>query len=162
MKTTPTVLMVIVMLFPSLLNAQTTLELRQQAGTESSAADRELNSTYKKILGKLDDVNQSKKRFIEAERLWIKYRDAQIAALWPGAYTDSGKFSDSAQSLYGSSVFGCIYTVDAQLTKIRVKELRNWLAELNGEINGDMCNEEVFGPIVNSIYKKEGKLKKRK
>ena len=48
---------------------------------DAEAADKELNGTYQQLLAKLGDDSYARKALIEAERAWIPYRDAMLAAL---------------------------------------------------------------------------------
>jgi uncharacterized protein YecT (DUF1311 family) len=48
---------------------------------DSAAADHELDSVYQRLLVKLGDDSYARKALIEAERAWIPYRDAMLAAL---------------------------------------------------------------------------------
>ena len=53
---------------------QTQLEMTRSAVTALEQADRNLNTTYKQLLGKLD--KQSKAKLLTAQRAWLAYRDA--------------------------------------------------------------------------------------
>ena len=53
---------------------QTQLEMTRSAVTALELADRNLNTTYKQLLGKLD--KQSKAKLLTAQRAWLAYRDA--------------------------------------------------------------------------------------
>jgi uncharacterized protein YecT (DUF1311 family) len=51
-----------------------------QAG-DAERADEELNSVYRQLLAKLASDHRARTALIEAERAWIQYRDAMLAAL---------------------------------------------------------------------------------
>ena len=128
--------------------AQTQIEADESAGDQYTKVDSELNVVYKKIIKILESPESDKgflKKFKDAEKAWIKYRDAQLLALWPYANTDS------AQELYGSILPQCWSEVMTDLTRIRLEELKAWYAEFNDEIEGDVCKSEIFGPIAKKI-----------
>ena len=47
------------------------------AHNEYLKADAALNDEYKKLLAARSDDADSKKKLVEAERLWVKFRDAE-------------------------------------------------------------------------------------
>lgn len=55
--------------------AQTQLELNEQAQAGFLAADKRLNTTYQKLMKLLDKPGQ--KKLVAAELAWIKFRDLQ-------------------------------------------------------------------------------------
>ncbi|WP_316410424.1 lysozyme inhibitor LprI family protein [Mesoterricola sediminis] len=56
-------------------NPQTTIEMRACAWRKYQEADRELNATYKTLLGRLVD-QKHRELLIQAQRDWIKVRDS--------------------------------------------------------------------------------------
>lgn len=139
------------------VEAQSTYDLMQAANITVRTTDSELDVVYDSIVMQIRHGNAdvfrdpdpiAAKHFERAQQAWRKYREAQIDAIWPYAHTDS------AQSLYGSSLTFCADRVYTQITLIRVAELENWLAELTGKVNGDICNEEIFGPILTRLLQK--------
>ncbi|PSS58094.1 lysozyme inhibitor LprI family protein [Pseudomonas sp. BBP2017] len=54
--------------------AQTTLDMNNCNGAEIKRQDARLNSAYKKAKAALEPAQQAK--LLDAQRLWIKYRDA--------------------------------------------------------------------------------------
>ena len=54
--------------------AETTLDMSNCQGAELKREDARLNSAYKKAKAGLDPAQQAK--LLDAQRLWIKYRDA--------------------------------------------------------------------------------------
>ena len=60
---------------PTTVFSQTTLQMKQQAGKEFDKADAELNKAYKKLLNSLGE--EGKKRLVAAQKAWIAFRDAQ-------------------------------------------------------------------------------------
>ena len=53
---------------------QTQLEMTRSAITALEQADRNLNTTYKQLQGKVDKVSRAK--LLTAQRAWLAYRDA--------------------------------------------------------------------------------------
>ncbi len=75
-----------------------------------SAADKELNRFYNSALSNLSD--SEKKKLMEAQRAWIKYRDASVALMI--------EINKDARS-YGSIVVG---DYRAAIVEKRVQELK--------------------------------------
>jgi len=75
-----------------------------------NAADRELNRVYAAALKNLSGAE--KQKFIEAQRAWIRYRDASLEYM-----LEANKDSRS----YGAIVFG---DYKATIVEKRVKELK--------------------------------------
>ena len=91
---------------------QSQMEMNQQAFRDYIKADAEMTVVYKKVLKKMTDSNQ-KQMLINAQRAWIKYKDAHckaIANLYEGG---------SMQPMVYS---GCL----AELTKERTKNLQTY------------------------------------
>ncbi|MBX7207468.1 MAG: lysozyme inhibitor LprI family protein [Verrucomicrobiaceae bacterium] len=49
-----------------------------QAGKEHNRSDEELNATYRRVLAIMTDP-EDRRLFVEAQRSWIKFRDAEMA-----------------------------------------------------------------------------------
>ena len=109
--------------------AQTQTEMNEQAYQAAKKADNELNNVYKKILikHKKDKVFISKLE--KAQIAWIKFKDAEIDAIYP----EEDKLHN-----YGSVYPMCIYCDLTEITKQRIKELKLWLKGIE---------EGVFGKI---------------
>jgi uncharacterized protein YecT (DUF1311 family) len=94
--------------------AQNQQELNQQAQADFVLADKELNTTYKALIKRLDPA--SKNKLVDAQLLWIKYRDANATA--------------RSQVNEGGSMQPMIYAgAKARTTRERTAELKEWLAE---------------------------------
>jgi uncharacterized protein YecT (DUF1311 family) len=117
--------------------ARTQSELNECAGADANAADRELNDLYQSILKKYADRSLFIKRLREAQRAWLKYRDAQIEMKFP----TSEKESDETD--HGSVYPMCYSSYKASLTAQRSKELHEWLAGIE---EGDVCSGSVKTP----------------
>lgn len=98
--------------------------LNQCANNGAKSADAELNRVYAKVLA----ANATDKAFLEkfkaAQRAWVVFRDAQIAARYPSPED------------YGSVLPMCQSGEYEQLTRDRIKQLNAWVA---GTEEGDVC-----------------------
>lgn len=112
-------------------NAQTQLEINEQACQEYAKKDKELNNVYEQILKsyKADTLFISKLKI--AQRAWIAFRDAHLEALYPA--TDK-------RVEYGSIYPTCRCNELATITAQRTKELKRWL---NGVEEGDTCSGSI-------------------
>lgn len=99
--------------FQASAQAQSQMELNQQAGTTLQDADRQLNAAYTKLRTRLGP--ESRARLQAAEEAWIRFRDRECAFI--GGPTTGG-------SIHGMIVAQC----QARLTLARVKDLE---AQLN-------------------------------
>lgn len=111
--------------------AQTQSEMNQNANQDFIKADKELNQVYKRILNdyKADTLFLSKLKI--AQNLWIKFRDAEMNALFP---------EEETQTNYGSVFPMCWSMHMANLTNERIKTLKRWV---NGVEEGDVCSGSV-------------------
>ncbi|MDP4200351.1 MAG: lysozyme inhibitor LprI family protein [Bacteroidota bacterium] len=116
--------------------------------------DKDLNRVYHEVLTAIKDgdssVNRSPDsigaaRFRDAEVAWVRYKDAQILALWPLMN------NDNAKQIYGSMLPMCALITKTALERIRIAELKLWLQEVTGEISGDPCNSEIFEGISKKL-----------
>ena len=98
-----------------------TLEINECGKQELAKKDKELNAAYQQLMKKLtpadksDDTNYAevKKQLMEAQRNWIKYRDADCSA----------KYTLYQQgSIRGIVHLSCL----REKTEQRTKELLNW------------------------------------
>lgn len=108
---------------------QTQTEMNDQAFQAYAKTDKELNDVYKKILKKYKDDNVFLKKLKLAELAWIKYRDAEIEAIYPEPYKDN-------MMNYGCVYPMCKYVHLTEITEQRIKELKLWL---KGIQEGDVC-----------------------
>jgi uncharacterized protein YecT (DUF1311 family) len=94
--------------------SQTQSELNQQAQRDYETADKELNAVYKQLMAKLDKASQQ--RLVDAQLVWIKFRDANATA--------------HAQVNEGGSIYPMIYAgARTYTTRARTAELKEWLEE---------------------------------
>jgi uncharacterized protein YecT (DUF1311 family) len=109
---------------------QTQLEINTEANTEYQKADKELNSTYKKILKEYSTDLVFIKNLKIAQNIWIKFRDAEM----------NMKYPEKEPRYYGSIFPTCWSMYMTELTKKRIKELKIWLT---GIPEGDACSGSV-------------------
>ncbi|WP_300157343.1 lysozyme inhibitor LprI family protein [Solidesulfovibrio sp.] len=106
--------------------AQSQAELNAAACGAAKKADAELNAVYGAILKK----NAGDKRFIDklkaAQRAWLAFRDAEMAARYPA----------EDKSEYGTIFNLCWCNALASLTEARAAQLRPWR---DGVPEGDAC-----------------------
>jgi uncharacterized protein YecT (DUF1311 family) len=105
-------------------------QLEMNANTDYQKADKELNSTYKKILKEYSTNLIFIKNLKIAQNIWIKFRDAEMNVKYP----------QKEPGYYGSIFPTCWNTYMAELTQKRSKELKIWLT---GIPEGDTCSGSV-------------------
>jgi len=110
--------------------AQTQMQLNQEAGSSYKKAEQELNTIYQQILkGYAKDTSFISHLKI-AEKLWIKFRDAELLMKYPPA----------PAGYYGSVQPMCETSYLEQLTRDRIKTLKVWI---EGIEEGDVCSGSV-------------------
>lgn len=108
-------------------NADTQAAINHCLQLEHESADQELNRVYQSILLKHADSPKFLQKLKLAQRAWIQWRDAELAAIFP----------ESAEAgFYGSSFSACQSTHSDILTRQRTQQLRQWL---DGLEEGDVC-----------------------
>lgn len=60
-------------------------EMNDCAAREAHKADDALNSAHQEVLGRLKSDKTATARMVAAEKAWIAFRDAELAADWPVA-----------------------------------------------------------------------------
>jgi uncharacterized protein YecT (DUF1311 family) len=100
------------------------------AAREAKKADEALNATYRELLSKIKQNKTATEKVVAAERSWIVFRDAELAAKWP---VPEG---ENPNMLYGSVHPLCYYNEYAVMTRERVKTLN----ELMRNEEGDVCS----------------------
>lgn len=112
--------------------SQTQFEMNQEEREKYLIADKELNDVYKQIL--TDYKNDS--TFIEklkvSQRLWIKFRDAELDMKFPVA--------DKLME-YGSMYPMCASGYLTKLTNQRIETLKEWLEPFP---EGEGCSGSVM------------------
>lgn len=110
--------------------AQTQLDINDEANASYKKADKELNTVYQRIMTKYKSDAEFIKNLKASQRLWIKFRDAELLMKYPER--DFG--------YYGSMHSLCISNYLEQLTTDRVKTLKLWL---EGAEEGDPCSGSI-------------------
>ncbi len=108
--------------------AQTQVEMNDEAQENYIKADKELNQVYQQILKEYKDDKVFINKLKIAQRSWIKFRDADMEAMYP----------DEAEQ--GSVFPACWFMALESLTKERTEKLRIWL---DGIEEGDVCAGSV-------------------
>lgn len=103
----------------------TQLELNACAGQEYTAADAELNTTWRELLAALKGQETAIARLRTAQRAWVAFRDADVAAQFPVAE------GEDPRMMYGSMYPMALNGALTKLTRARTAELRARIDELN-------------------------------
>ena len=111
------------------LFGQTQDEMNINAKLQYEKADKELNQVYNKLLQDYRSDIVFIKSMKEAQRQWIKYRDAQVKMKYP-PYKDS----------LLSALPMCRNYYFEELTVNRIKELKQWIDEVK---EGDVCSGSI-------------------
>ena len=110
--------------------SQTQNQMNIAAKSKFELADRRLNSVYQKILSEYKDDVTFTESLRVSQRLWIKFRDAEMLV----------KFPEKETSFYGSVFLMCWYSYKEELTMERVKRLQVWLTRTE---EGDACRGSI-------------------
>jgi uncharacterized protein YecT (DUF1311 family) len=108
---------------------QTQIELTNIAKSAFEKTDEELNQVYQKILQGSKNDTIFLRAMKDAQRQWIKFRDAQLMMKYP-TYPNA---DESVLSM-------CRYYYLEELTNIRVKDLKQWT---DGVEEGDVCSGSI-------------------
>ena len=112
--------------------SQTQASMNEKACDEYTKADGELNGIYQSVLRGHKDDALFLRKLRNAQRAWVAYRDAHLAAVYPAA---------DPRSEYGSVFDMCRCTALTEVTKKRTEELRRWA---DGAQEGDICAGSTF------------------
>jgi uncharacterized protein YecT (DUF1311 family) len=116
---------------------KTQSEMNDCAAQEAKRADMVLNATYRELLSKIRENKTATAKLVSAEKAWIVFRDAQLAAEWPVAD------GENPSVVYGSVHPGCYFNALAAMTLERVKALK----ELMQKTEGDDCSSGLAREI---------------
>ncbi len=111
--------------------SQTQLKINQTATEQYSLADEELNSVYSQILTEYKNDSIFIEKLKISQRLWIKFRDAELDMKFPEA---------NKRLNYGSIYSMCSADYLTELTKQRTKKLKEWLEPIP---EGDGCSGSI-------------------
>jgi len=106
------------------VKAQTQAEMDNYAAKVYEKTDKELNKTLDKVILKYKSNQVFIQKLELAQSAWIKYRDAEIAAIYP----------EEDKSYYGSVYPVCFYIKMTELTQQRINELNLWLKTCEGDV----------------------------
>ncbi|EFL52874.1 protein of unknown function DUF1311 [Solidesulfovibrio fructosivorans JJ]] len=107
--------------------AQTQMEMNVAACDAAKKADAELNAAYAAVLEKNKDDPVFIRKLKVAERAWLAFRDAELAARYP---------AEDKAAAYGSMYNFCYCNALAELTRKRAAALAPWR---DGVPEGDGC-----------------------
>jgi len=120
--------------------SQTQMEMNQVINEKYLKADKELNRVYNQILIDYQDETNFLEKLKSSQRLWIKFRDAELEMKFP---------EPSKRLYYGSMYAMCESGYLEQLTKERTKKLKEWLQPFT---EGEGC---VGSIKFREVYKKD-------
>lgn len=109
-------------------DSDTQSEMNDCAARKAHEADDVLNSVYRELLGKIKNNNIATSKVIAAEKAWMAFRDAELAAKWP---VPDG---ERANALYGSVHPFCYYSELEAMTWERVKRLKDLMRDEEGDV----------------------------
>jgi uncharacterized protein YecT (DUF1311 family) len=92
-------------------NPGSNVEYKECAYRAYQASDKQLNQVYKPIFAKLKGTE--KQKLIQAQSIWIKFRDANCEF-------------EVYQNRQGSGYSGFLSNCLERMTKARIDELKNW------------------------------------
>ncbi len=108
----------------------TQAEMNDCAATEAKMADAALSTTYRELLSRVRENRTATERLVAAEKAWIIYRDAELAAEWPVAE------GQNPSILYGSVHPFCFSLKLATMTWDRVRTLKDLMQHEEGDVCG--------------------------
>lgn len=111
--------------------ARTQLDVNYCAADDFKHADDELNALYGRILSEYADDSQFIAKFRAAQRAWLKFRDAEMEALFPHG---------EEAGYYGSVYPMCQSRWLKVLTEERIAQLRKWSGKAE---EGDVCSGSI-------------------
>lgn len=100
-------------------------ELNRCASDEAARVDAKLNAAYKNLLATIAGDSRATTKVREAERAWLRYRDAYIEAVYP---------AKDKQSAYGT-----VYPMDVNL--LRAKLTREHVDAILYLVNEHQANQ---------------------
>jgi len=111
------------------LFGQTQVEMNTKAKAKYEKVDKGLNQVYQKLLQDYKSDTVFIKSMKEAQRQWIKFRDAQVKMKYP-------PYQDADESVLPM----CRNYYLTELTNNRIKELKQWI---DGVEEGDVCSGSI-------------------
>lgn len=111
--------------------AQTQADMNAEACGAYRKADEEMNGVYAQVLREYKADAKFLRKLRAAQRAWLAYREAHLAARFP---------EESGRAAYGSVFPMCFCGVQEELTRARTAALRKWV---DGLEEGDVCAGSV-------------------
>lgn len=111
------------------LFGQTQFDMNAKSKKRFEKADKDLNQIYLKLLQSYKKDTAFIRSLKEAQRQWVKFRDAQVKMKYP-----------SSRDTYGSVLPMCLDYYLEELTINRIKELKPWI---DGIEEGDVCSGSI-------------------
>ncbi|MBV1776504.1 DUF1311 domain-containing protein [Burkholderiaceae bacterium DAT-1] len=112
-------------------SAKTQSELNRCGGMDQKRADDEINAVYQAVIKKHHADAAFIKKLQIAQRAWLKWRDAEMEAIYP---------DKDDPNAYGSVFPMCWSSQLAVITEERIKQLRKWI---DGTPEGDVCSGSI-------------------
>jgi uncharacterized protein YecT (DUF1311 family) len=109
---------------------QSQSEMNQEAYLEYQKSEKEINAVYQKILKEYKADTAFTNNLKIAQRLWIKFRDAEVKTMFP----------DRESGYYGSIHGMCLSNYKKELTDERIRKLKIWLIGID---EGEACSGSV-------------------
>ena len=109
---------IFLVLFASTIYSQTQSELNKKAGTSSIKSEQEMETVLEKITLLYNDEKDFLKKLHTSQEAWLKFRKAQLDALYP---------AKDKQEAYGSSYAMAYAYAKEELNKQRIKQLMLWV-----------------------------------
>lgn len=116
---------------PDCATTTTQAEMNACAGTDFQTADKELNRTYQAVLKKYADDQAFVRKLRASQQAWLKFREAELDAIFPHA---------AEANYYGSIYPQCRAGKLTKMVTERTRELREWL---DGVEEGETCAGSV-------------------
>ena len=134
-------------------NLHTQAEMNDCAAAGAKKADAALNAAYRELLTKVRENKTATKKLAAAEKAWIVFRDAELAAEWPVAE------GENPNLLYGSVHPLCYYNELATMTWGRVKALKNLMTKEEGDVCSSGLAQRGQGDGPHTCTSTSGKAK---
>lgn len=103
-------------------DAEDQATMNQCADASAKQSDKKLNELYKQIESRLKDDADTKKLFVQAQRDWIKFRDAECDF-------------QTAEAAGGSMMPMIVAQCQSSLTQSRVKDFQGYLNCQEGDLS---------------------------
>ena len=116
---------------------QTQLDMNMSAIERLQQTEEIHQRVYDEIMAIYADDKIFTRQLREAQRAWIKFRDAHLRAMWPKMD------SENPRRLYGSVFPMCLTGLQNEVTRARVEQLLIWR---KGVQEGDVCSGTIANP----------------